>query len=229
MCESLDFTQSPWAPPNRIDPDGGPFWQPMPIFKCPSRGELDFLHTGPPGPGVPKDSPLGLHYFAVMGAKNGGTCPAPALTPLWAGAPSAAMPPTASCIFMMLPTAPSPKGGDWSAARSSFKDITDGTSKTFLISEVSWDKSLTRTWMIGATPQFAYAGRNLQESMHSFANPPDNTSSINNDISFGSTHPGGAHFGFADGSARFVSENIELDTLKAAASRADGFTTPGFD
>lgn len=122
-----------------------------------------------------------------------------------------------------------PEGWRLVGSKIKFKDITDGTSKTFLIGEVSWDKSLTRTWMIGDTPQFAYAGRNLRESMHSFANPPDNTSSINNDISFGSTHPGGAHFGFADGSARFVSENIELDTLKAAASRADGFTTPGFD
>ena len=44
----------------------------------------------------------------------------------------------------------------------------------------------------------------------------------NNDVSFGSQHPGGAHFSNADGSVQFVSENTGIDILRAFASRAGG-------
>ncbi|MCI0333147.1 MAG: DUF1559 domain-containing protein [Planctomycetes bacterium] len=43
---------------------------------------------------------------------------------------------------------------------------------------------------------------------------------------FNSNHPGGAHFALADGSVRFVSENIDTITYGRLASRADGEVLP---
>lgn len=43
---------------------------------------------------------------------------------------------------------------------------------------------------------------------------------------FSSRHPGGAHFALADGSVRFVSDNIDTITYGRLASRADGEVLP---
>jgi prepilin-type processing-associated H-X9-DG protein len=39
---------------------------------------------------------------------------------------------------------------------------------------------------------------------------------------FGSSHPGGANFGFADGSTRFVRQSVEPELLRRLGNRADG-------
>ena len=46
--------------------------------------------------------------------------------------------------------------------------------------------------------------------------------------SFRSAHPTGINFAFADGSVRFISQDIALGTYRALATRAGGETTGDF-
>ncbi len=99
--------------------------------------------------------------------------------------------------------------------------ITDGTSNTLMVGEMSWVNYVTgtryRSWVRGCETAPVCAGsRNVFNAINS---PSIATF---NDIAFGSMHPGGANFCLADGSVRFLQENINLSTYRALASRDGG-------
>jgi prepilin-type processing-associated H-X9-DG protein len=47
------------------------------------------------------------------------------------------------------------------------------------------------------------------------------------EICYSSMHAGGANFVLADGSVRFINENISLTTFRALGTRAGGEAIPG--
>ena len=119
----------------------------------------------------------------------------------------------------------------------SARKVTDGTSKTLLIGESSWDWWTARAWAVGSgcSPNkmppnahtladhsyAAYGARNVAFPINTFTSKAG-AGNLRNDIAFGSNHAGGAHFAAADGSAHFLTENIEIATFKALASRDRG-------
>lgn len=103
------------------------------------------------------------------------------------------------------------------------RDVIDGTSNTLMIGEISWTKAnYYRIWTRGSFHDTANPFRDTtccRNVANTFNSTPYNGSNNANNASFGSEHPGrGAHFAFADGAARFLTADVSLGALLAAAS-----------
>ncbi len=112
-------------------------------------------------------------------------------------------------------------------------DITDGTSNTMAVGETSWNFA-SYNWT--ATACSAKSGQTRWGSARWSAGYPNiglgntnaaSTSSVINNfagspVGYSSMHAGGITIGLADGSVRFLSENISRDTFNALATRAGG-------
>ena len=193
---------------------------PLPFLKCPSQSPTELMYIQDPAAAqMLEDSDLAAHYTAVMGAKRQ-DCPqlANEIYTVDCGVSAAAgHAATNGIMFHDTPAKP---------CQTSPKKVIDGMSKTFLLGELSWDAGNHRVWIVGRQGNFIYSGNNVRYTLNTAARDPQpGTPAIAceaNDTSYGSKHPGGAHFANADGSTRFVSNDTPLDLLQKAAARADG-------
>jgi len=120
-------------------------------------------------------------------------------------------------------------------------DVTDGTSNTFLLGErYHRDPEFDRRGIDFYKPiaKWGHWGQPLPISprVHCTLSTPvrinyqvpsstpefDLVEFQHRVCAFGSGHPGGANFAFADGSVRFLSESIPVETLQALSTRAGG-------
>ncbi len=113
-------------------------------------------------------------------------------------------------------------------------DVTDGTTHTLMIGEISWHKGEYESWLAGYSP----GGTNMMSAKnvinpfksHMYNPEPNNnrydpnfpvTYDINN-TSFGAMHPAGCNFAMADGSVNFYNDETSVDILKSLATRSGG-------
>jgi prepilin-type N-terminal cleavage/methylation domain-containing protein/prepilin-type processing-associated H-X9-DG protein len=117
-----------------------------------------------------------------------------------------------------------------------FADIKDGLSNTLMIGENYTDAEYVKDgqgmdfWAFGSPQTGGWAPGNISGTEYSEiagscygqinARLNPTISGVIMEMSFGSYHPGGAHFVFADGAVRFLSENMDLTTYRALGSRA---------
>ena len=129
-------------------------------------------------------------------------------------------------------------------------DIIDGSSKTIMYGEMSWDVAEQCPWLVGSTSKnsdgggpdpvssshgYVFNAKNIRWPINTAkfhepdsTEPPDKLKippesggySAWTDESLGSNHPGGTHVGMSDGSASFLHDDMELSVLRRLASRA---------
>lgn len=196
------------------------------IYQCPSCPVQKML-TGGPGNSVNSSEPVGgvvpwtTHYYGVMGPSGTNIVTSQAYD-----------------VYTTASYGPIGKQGIFIADTTNaidqgvkHGDITDGTSNTLLLGEISWylPGSRFRTWIRGCNG----AGTPIEPDWCAGAktvNKGINITGVNtfNDIAFGSVHAGGANFALGDGSVRYIHDRIDMDVYLGLASRNGGEITTSY-
>jgi len=129
----------------------------------------------------------------------------------------------------------------------SYRDITDGRSHTIFIGEIGDATALG--WASGTRATLRNVGDGINGSYYAnqlsgprppwmegeeiggFVEPEPEVEADDEALfvgSFSSPHAGGAHVALGDGSVRFLIEQIDGETLRRLANRADGELVEGF-
>ena len=124
----------------------------MPSLRCPSQADQERTFTDTPTQsGITEPNFLRAHYMGVMGAKF--TCP---------NIPPAATYPESTYTMASRPgKAPSCGSGGGAASngviypfsKTKLKDVTDGSTYTFMIGEISWLCGPQRIWAVGSASE----------------------------------------------------------------------------
>jgi hypothetical protein len=103
-------------------------------------------------------------------------------------------------------------------------DVTDGTSNTLMVGEMSWTSkqfgTRYRSWLRGGddgSQAYAVCAKNIVLAINAGRKTP--AISPYQDIPMGSMHPGGANFTLGDASVRYLSEDIDITNYRSLASR----------
>lgn len=198
----------------------------IPSLKCPSSPAQEVMYKAE-NPSEELEGEGRSHYLAVMGGKE--TCPENVEPFLVIG----------DCGTGGLAI----NGVMYWKGQAGFRQITDGSSNTFLIGEASWNLGSLLPWYVGvqetdindlkndSIAKTIHSGKNIFKDMtvgvikgtEAANNPISSVEEVGaNDASFGSFHTSGAHFAMADGSGQNIRENIDITVLRLLACRDDG-------
>jgi prepilin-type N-terminal cleavage/methylation domain-containing protein/prepilin-type processing-associated H-X9-DG protein len=173
------------------------------LYFCPSRRSPVAL------PGIESGLPAGSLRGAIDYAGNGGTGPSDGWI-FWAQGY-----PWAGHNGLVIPRA--------DPGRPRLTDIPDGSSNTLLVGERNVNVAqLNQSWQYDENNGYI-DGWDWDTIRWGYETPaPDRRDTSYYSWRFGSSHPAGAQFVFADGSVRLVRFGIALETFRRLSSRNDG-------
>jgi type II secretory pathway pseudopilin PulG len=222
-CLVLPFIEQA-AIATRVDPKGAAYQgspnqslgaNKIPTFFCPS---FDVDRSGGTVDSAANANAFTAHYYGNAG---------PVGTNPQTGRPYDTMPSSQGVLAVegVLPLSPKVVTANPTVAVPvRMKDITDGTSKTLLHFEMAWKgleeaPATYRSWIRGICwNNDSNSSKNVRNAMNTVRYNGGNNF---NDVSMGSNHPGGCGVAMADASVRFLSSDIDLNTvLLPLASRA---------
>jgi prepilin-type N-terminal cleavage/methylation domain-containing protein len=234
--------------------------RPLPFLRCPSARATETTEVG--GAATAYESNLRAHYVGILGARPGPNkdatqssdgCPPPSGG---RGGGSFGWP-EATYLQRFCTKASNTSAGSGGSAingvifplsNMSFGAVTDGTSKTLMFGEMSWDCGVHEMWLIGSTTKGTDPIENSYGVLHNAKNiryginvkkwsipdvvpidpgfndarrdDPNSEWAPLTETSLGSNHPGGTHIGMSDGSAMFLREDLDVErVLRRMASR----------
>ena len=186
--------------------------QVLPVYQCPSDPGTSATAVGGPWGNAVNYSGTGASYWGSAGPMPQYTQSSPCLV-------------TTSCAPLIKGSTSDFNGAGDSgspgmfimrAKKLSMRDIIDGTSNTIAVGE---EKLLTKSgsmwgirhWMDPFSVTSTVRGVNKTDEAQGYYGQ-----------GFGSNHVGGGQFLLADGSVRFVSENVDITTFNQGGSKAGG-------
>jgi prepilin-type N-terminal cleavage/methylation domain-containing protein len=196
----------------------------VPAYQCPSSLIKKMQTANPPNnPNLPEimngEIPYTTHYYGVMGPV--GINPATGTAYRFDNSGAATHGGfSLQGIFVRDTTSNGLKGCEIGIKAA---QVTDGTSNTFLVGELSWGNDYTgtryRSWVRGCD----FDGTEVCAGCKNVVNVINFPAiTLFNEISFGSSHPGGTHFCLADGTVRFIQQTINLGVYRSLASYDGG-------
>jgi prepilin-type N-terminal cleavage/methylation domain-containing protein len=234
--------------------------RPLPFLRCPSGKNVEMTSIGEHVTGLRSENNLRSHYVGILGAR-----PGPNKEPLLGLATGGCPPPSggrgggafgwpevtylqrfcSKSTEMETSSGVAVNGTIFPLSNTGFNSITDGTSKTLMFGEMSWDCGIQEMWMIGSTTKgtdpiensygVVHNAKNVRwgirqkknsnedgtpPSPQSLADDPNSEYCPLTETSLGSNHPGGTHVGMSDGSAMFLREDVDVErVLRRMASR----------
>ena len=184
-------------------------------FLCPSTALVYASHPSST-PQNPERKTYVSHYYGIAGPKgtlpDGSSYPIEDATHTWGGVA------TSGVLRRVMEDQKETK----------LSEITDGTSNTFLLGELTKMGSGTKfnagdggNWVRGVAWRPSCTGVSAAKNLFLGINMPPPGDDFN-DIPFQSDHPGGAQFSRCDGSTSFVGEEVSIRVYKATGSRNQG-------
>jgi prepilin-type N-terminal cleavage/methylation domain-containing protein/prepilin-type processing-associated H-X9-DG protein len=220
-------TKMPWR--IKVAPHYGDnelFITPVSVFVCPSSelGKQSPDAGYPNNPEVNANNQAALHYRGNGGSQNLGFVAGRSTDPT-----------------LQLYRGYTTSGIIYPESRVKITDITDGTSQTFLLGEIStargWPSSVSpwgriQPWTWGFYNYDLYSPTEGGYLMidHKYVQYPIGYSGVflPNNTPYRSNHgSGGANFVFCDGSVRFLPSSTALNVVQALATRNGGEVIPG--